>query len=70
MVQNVGALFRVFIVLLVFFDFAHNTGQDMFSVEDHHAGFLEISRTCDDNALVDLDLPQIVRVLLQKLFLL
>lgn len=44
-------------MLLVFFDFAHNTGQDMFSVEYHHAGFLEISRTCDDNTLVDLNLP-------------
>ena len=69
MIENVGTLVLVFVVLLMLFNLTHDTSQHVLSIQNHHARLLEVSRAGDYHRFIDLDLPQIVSISLQKVFL-
>ena len=53
-IQDICALFCIFVMLLMFLNLADDTGKYVFTVENHHAGLLEVTRTCHHYCLIDL----------------
>ena len=69
MVENIGAFFLIFVVLLMFLNFTYHACEHIFSIQDHHTCLLEIACTSHNHRFVDLNLSQVISILLQKFFL-
>ena len=70
MIEYVGALFGIFVMLLVVFDLSNDAGKHMLSIQNDHTRFLEVTRARHYDSLVDFYLSEIVRISLQEFFLL